>query len=271
MAHLFINHQKPTRKHGFTLIELLVVIAIISILAAILFPVFARARESARRASCLSNLKQIGLAIIQYTQDYDERYPAALDGPMGGPYKTQTKAGWPGAKFRINGSSHLVSWMDMIFPYVKSTQIFVCPSQPDSHTLTGGYLDASSYGYSGAISGYDNDHYGKGWNSRNLGNSLADIQRPSEVGMVFYALSQYNNQNSAYRFAQASVISGNNPNYSPHFQGTNFCFADGHVKWIKTSKIAGHYTVYTGFPSDNPASGNPDSMYANPFWNPFLR
>src|SRR5687767_6194063 len=70
----------PFRKSGFTLIELLVVIAIIAILAAILFPVFARARENARRASCQSNLKQVGLGFVQYTQDYDERYPMLFEG-----------------------------------------------------------------------------------------------------------------------------------------------------------------------------------------------
>src|SRR4028119_1740562 len=94
----------PSRRKGFTLIELLVVIAIIAILAAILFPVFARARESARRASCQSNLKQIGLGVMQYAQDYDEQYPmAAYDNFQGGwPLTTQ--------------------------PYLKSLQVFRCPS-----------------------------------------------------------------------------------------------------------------------------------------------
>jgi prepilin-type N-terminal cleavage/methylation domain-containing protein len=74
-------HSKPKKKFGFTLIELLVVIAIIAILAAILFPVFGRARENARRSSCQSNLKQIGLGAMQYTQDYDEQYlPRWTDG-----------------------------------------------------------------------------------------------------------------------------------------------------------------------------------------------
>src|SRR3954462_9321456 len=77
------NRAKLDRKQGFTLIELLVVIAIIAILASILFPVFARARENARRSSCQSNLKQLGLAFAQYTQDYDERLPGATDGPTG--------------------------------------------------------------------------------------------------------------------------------------------------------------------------------------------
>src|ERR671914_167689 len=89
---------------GFTLIELLVVIAIIAILAAILFPVFARARENARRASCQSNLKQLGLGIMQYSQDYDERL--------------------------VHTGYDEASWRIRIFPYVKSAQIYFCPSAP---------------------------------------------------------------------------------------------------------------------------------------------
>src|SRR6476646_9508495 len=103
----------PLRKalRGFTLIELLVVIAIIAILAAILFPVFGRARENARRSSCQSNLKQIGLGVIQYTQDYDERMPTNSLG--------------------IGPSIQIVIWPQMVQPYLKSTQIFQCPSDSD--------------------------------------------------------------------------------------------------------------------------------------------
>src|SRR5687767_4467240 len=105
----------PFRKSGFTLIELLVVIAIIAILAAILFPVFARARENARRASCQSNLKQIALGVFQYRQDYDERFP--IDG---------------------SGTGDSLGWAYVIQPYLKSEQIFQCPSEntkPTGNTL----------------------------------------------------------------------------------------------------------------------------------------
>ena len=96
------------RKRGFTLIELLVVIAIIAILAAILFPVFARAREQARKTSCVSNLRQIGAATLMYAQDYDEILPPVNLGACPGPTS--------------------VSWADMIFPYVRNEKVFDCPS-----------------------------------------------------------------------------------------------------------------------------------------------
>src|SRR5687767_13552480 len=125
------SRKSGVTPRGFTLIELLVVIAIIAILAAILFPVFARARENARRASCQSNLKQIALGMIQYTQDYDERLPLMF-------YMrnmTYLPAGDPGQlpnpmtyDSNVTGGNFVTSWVDEIQPYVKSQQIFACPS-----------------------------------------------------------------------------------------------------------------------------------------------
>jgi len=131
------TNQRSLRA-GFTLIELLVVIAIIAILAAILFPVFSRARENARRASCQSNMKQLGLGFAQYLQDYDSKYPE------GGNYQN-----WlPGNGDWVAGFKNTEGLADnktfaptgdkadvqdgSLYPYVKSAQIYVCPSAPDS-------------------------------------------------------------------------------------------------------------------------------------------
>lgn len=100
--------MRPHRRRGFTLIELLVVIAIIAILAAILFPVFARAREKARQTSCLSNMKQLGMGFAMYCSDSDGRFPPYYD-----------NSNWP------NG----ITWMQQIQPYLKNSQILRCPSQ----------------------------------------------------------------------------------------------------------------------------------------------
>src|SRR5436305_7895257 len=100
------------KQRAFTLIELLVVIAIIAILAPILFPVFAQAREKARQSACLSNLNQIGTALMMYTQDYDEAFPCNWYGSL-----------WPTTP---NGKAY--KWMDAVFPYVKNEQVFTCPS-----------------------------------------------------------------------------------------------------------------------------------------------
>jgi len=116
-------------RRGFTLIELLVVIAIIAILAAILFPVFAQAREAARQSSCSSNEKQIGLAILMYIQDYDEKFmPAAYDtvGPA---------LGTPQLPFSSTEHNTRTDWASLVQPYVKNAQIFRCPSAPDGADL----------------------------------------------------------------------------------------------------------------------------------------
>jgi prepilin-type N-terminal cleavage/methylation domain-containing protein/prepilin-type processing-associated H-X9-DG protein len=124
-----ISRRKKMKKKGFTLIELLVVIAIIAILAAILFPVFARARENARRASCQSAMKQQALGFKQYIQDYDELYPVAVAGAVTGAAGTQT------------------SWTNELNPYMKSQQIWQCTSDANASSNT-----IVSYGYNGALS-----------------------------------------------------------------------------------------------------------------------
>jgi prepilin-type N-terminal cleavage/methylation domain-containing protein/prepilin-type processing-associated H-X9-DG protein len=112
-----MRHSSPSRNAAFTLIELLVVIAIIAILAAILFPVFAQAREKARQTSCLSNMKQMGLGVMMYIQDYDETYPTAYF----------HRAFNPPAGGVAGGYEH---WSGLINPYVKNFQMYICPSDP---------------------------------------------------------------------------------------------------------------------------------------------
>src|SRR5687768_5682810 len=127
-----LQKKEFRRKSGFTLIELLVVIAIIAILAAILFPVFSRARENARRASCQSNQKQISLGLIQYAQDYDERLPAYDISQQVAPIPS-------------------VYWHVLVQPYINSWQILRCPStiKPKGQALIDGNLYQPTYGMPG--------------------------------------------------------------------------------------------------------------------------
>jgi prepilin-type N-terminal cleavage/methylation domain-containing protein len=124
------------KERGFTLIELLVVIAIIAILAAILFPVFARARESARRSGCLSNMKQVTTGILMYTQDYDEVLPFSQDGDIGN-YATSPKA----------------VWINATMPYVKNKQVWYCPSAKIHRSAPPKGDSDSNYYYNGHASG----------------------------------------------------------------------------------------------------------------------
>lgn len=130
-----LEHRR--RQPGFTLIELLVVIAIIAILAAMLFPVFARARENARRTSCASNFRQLSMGILQYVQDYDETFPRF----------SHSSNGYNGFDGYSGGDGP--RWADMIFPYTKSVQILDCPSGTvATSTYSGGsYYDITTYSY----------------------------------------------------------------------------------------------------------------------------
>jgi prepilin-type N-terminal cleavage/methylation domain-containing protein/prepilin-type processing-associated H-X9-DG protein len=149
------------RLAGFTLIELLVVIAIIAILAAILFPVFARAKEKARQISCISNLKQLGTATAMYNQDYDEQfYPHRFNcpGPGAGSMCPQYVGNSDAAKFS-GGSEFRYYWIFMLQPYVKNYQVFACPSNPNAFTPTsGGAPNCTGAGCVGTAYGGQNSY-----------------------------------------------------------------------------------------------------------------
>ena len=222
------NVRGFARLKGFTLIELLVVIAIIAILAAILFPVFARARENARRASCTSNLKQIGLGAMQYSQDYDEKM-------------LPLRWGWEDYSVR--------PFPVLLQPYVKSTQIFKCPS----NTSNGFYQDTGPalaarvaftpgipLSYTANAGRAEGDANGPGWvrpmGDNTANKSLASIQTPATTIMI---LEEKNNP-----FADAYEAS-NMANLQMHLGTSNFLFADGHAKAMKPTATAINVCLWT--------------------------
>jgi prepilin-type N-terminal cleavage/methylation domain-containing protein/prepilin-type processing-associated H-X9-DG protein len=237
------------RRAGFTLIELLVVIAIIAILAAILFPVFAKAREKARQASCASNEKQLGLAFLQYAQDYDENFPTGTDDPPAGPWG----ASWAG---RVNA-------------YVKSPALYHCP---DDSTSTAGIANAValSYNYNRSIP-FNNP--GAGY--AGPAGAIAALNSPAKTVLICeiqgdpvnvtadliphndFAINQsiglngvwngYTN-NTGVNIKFETGVLGNRPagsgsyidatNKGRHTDGSNYLLADGHVKWYRGSAVS---------------------------------
>ena len=195
------------RRHGFTLIELLVVIAIIAILAAILFPVFAKAREKARQTSCLSNLKQLGLALVMYGQDYDEQLVPNHTGAQDPP-----GVSW-------------VEWWDITEPYIKNWQIFICPSQG---SRIGAY---GTLGISYAKRGCS-DNVLSGENSSAFWwGMMAMVQAPAET-IVLADWGTGNGHRLCPHWHQGGTYVGY-VHPLVHNDGTNYAFMDGHAKWMK--------------------------------------
>jgi len=200
-----MKKRHVSARKGFTLIELLVVIAIIAILAAILFPVFARARENARRSSCQSNLKQIGLGLSQYTQDYDEMYPQVYPDAATNPCCDARRPG---------------GWTQVIQPYIKSTQLFACPS----NSANGGIKSnaGTQYGVE-----YPRIPLSYGMN-RHQPRAMSIVQSPATRIHVSETTGNGGEWDLAPRDASGADIEARH--WSGHLGTANYLYFDGHVK-----------------------------------------
>jgi prepilin-type N-terminal cleavage/methylation domain-containing protein/prepilin-type processing-associated H-X9-DG protein len=274
---------------GFTLIELLVVIAIIAILAAILFPVFAQAREAARKTSCLSNEKQISLGVLMYAQDYDEHLQ---DMVLGG---NCNQSCWIGAGCAYQDGGGW--WFGRIFPYIKNYQIFACPDDTRSFSTTtagtnsNGWNQAIEIG-TGANPVYFQESYGYNeWIDGNPGgtgntspitDTMAAVNYPAQLVMLADGVGPLVNDwdlesgvccagyerawyaNTAWG-AWAPDFDNHDKwdRYARHNAGANFAYVDGHAKWLKnTGTIYNHQVDPKG--ANNWVNGPEKPLY-DPF------
>jgi prepilin-type N-terminal cleavage/methylation domain-containing protein len=217
IRNLHHNNRNPS---GFTLIELLIVIAIIALLAAILFPVFSRARESARRSSCLSNMKQLGAATLMYTQDYDETMFGndSLDEGAG-----MTKGFMDDAAVR--------NWPKSLYPYVKNLRVYICPS-------------ALPYSASGSNPAYVEVTVDGGGNTSYASNYIVADRRisaiPSPASIVLlheFNIYQRASQMRPYPSGASFIQYHNGKMDNMHFDGGNRLFCDGHAKWSRKNSM----------------------------------
>jgi len=192
-------------RRGFTLIELLVVIAIIAILAAILFPVFAKAREKARQTSCLSNMKQMGVSYLMYAQDFDE---------------------WGPCNDYVAAGTYRMSWDALLYPYIKNEQVYRCPSFGDRREsgctmrTPQGWLPICGYGFNGDV----------------RLRAIATIETPAETIVLCDSNCKVNPHDGRINFPGEAYPTTyfHNGVMRTHNEGANFTFCDGHAKWMKS-------------------------------------
>lgn len=272
---------------AFTLIELLVVIAIIAIIAAILFPVFAQAREKARQTSCLSNMKQVGLGLLMYVQDYDENYPRADYWDSRPPLN-------PAASGTFAARVNHYKWPAWVLPYTKNVNIFRCPSRTRDQIAwdQNGEYKGDGYALNLSVSGRPLSPSGE--NPSFLGGTLAGLQTPADT----WVLMELRNQISFSYVSSSGVLwpaalreswtAYLMPNgvpdklNAPHSDGLTFSYADGHSKWMNVKQFlalcptSANYAVPACTFRTNPGggsgfnicSGSPSPTYVGswPFW-----
>jgi prepilin-type N-terminal cleavage/methylation domain-containing protein/prepilin-type processing-associated H-X9-DG protein len=231
-------------RRGFTLIELLVVIAIIAILAAILFPVFAKAKEKAKQASCMSNMKQIALALIQYATDYDDRLP------IGGLQGTGVPIGtaWDGRPV-----VDYYDWRSSMQPYVKNAAITLCPSfemqneplwAPCCTNTSRGWLEGLRRSYAGCHS-WAHTGYAP------YGRNFSEVTRPATLIMVMESREWYADLGT-WTMNWRAWFDSSKGIYTSHNGMCNWAFYDGHVKAMKPYTTFGALTWAPGqVPADD--------------------
>jgi prepilin-type N-terminal cleavage/methylation domain-containing protein/prepilin-type processing-associated H-X9-DG protein len=236
--------KQNNKNNAFTLIELLVVIAIIAILAAILFPVFAQAREKARQTSCLSNTKQLGTALMMYLQDYDETfYPHVTErtAPAGTPDTAVARAPF--------------SYRTKLEPYIKNTQVFKCPSAPAWPTPMAGAWFTTDYGNNHNEANLPNAR-NQAWYVANPDfgfnetTTLAALDRPANFIAIAEAARASGIASRGGLYPQPwafddSALTDNQQQArfrARHNGGGNIAYADGHAKWTRPEKTWRSYT-----------------------------
>ena len=228
------------RNHGFTLIELLVVIAIIAILAAVLFPVFAKAKESARQTQCLNNMAQLARAFISYTNDYDNWLPYSAPWDHPSPVNWVRTEGWYWWQGKTEEQMNEVITGGSIYPYVRDTKVYRCPSDkmaPIKHL---------SYSMNANLYGMCIDTVRKTSEQVLLMNELSGTLMNTPIPPPLPGQPHAGLNDGHFCFMNNDDMPQN-----VHNDGSDYAFLDGHAKWYSSKEIQAHADWFAGPPSGN--------------------